>query len=101
MTKPKAQPRTVRCVMEEHGYVAPVRRTEEHNQCFEAVRPNQMWHLDFLHRHINKQKVYVLLILDDFSASSWAELSGTVNVFPQFGRIFRQPSPAMASRRKC
>lgn len=26
-----------------------------------------MWHLDFLHRHINKQKVYVLLILDDFS----------------------------------
>ena len=59
---------TVRCVMEEHGYVAPkVRRTSEHNQCFEAVRPNQMWHLDFLHRHINKQKVYVLLILDDFS----------------------------------
>ncbi len=59
---------TVRCVMEEHGYVPPkVRRNNEHNQRFEAVRPNQMWHLDFLHRHINKQKVYVLLILDDFS----------------------------------
>lgn len=59
---------TVRCVLEENGYIPPkVRRTGEHNQRFEAIRPNQMWHLDFLHRHINKQKVYVLLILDDFS----------------------------------
>ena len=64
----KVSTHTVRCVLEEHGYVPPkVRRTSEHNQRFEAVRPNQMWHLDFLHRHINKQKVYVLLILDDFS----------------------------------
>jgi len=59
---------TVRCVMDEHGYVAPkVRRDSSHDQRFEAVRPNQLWHLDFLHRHINKQKVYVLLILEDFS----------------------------------
>lgn len=58
----------MRCLLEEHGYVTPrVRRKEGHDQRFEAVRPNQLWLLDFLHRHINKQKVYVLLILDDFS----------------------------------
>ena len=59
---------TVRCVLEEHGYVTPkVRRDAEHDQRYEAVRPNQLWHLDFLHRHINKQKVYILVVLDDFS----------------------------------
>lgn len=59
---------TVRCVLEENGYVTPkVRRDSAHNQRFEAVRPNQLWHLDFLHRHINKQKVYALVLLDDFS----------------------------------
>lgn len=64
----KVSTHTVRCVLEEHGYVAPVvRRDSSHDQRFEAVRPNQLWHLDFLHRHINKQKVYVLLILDDYS----------------------------------
>lgn len=64
----KVSVHTVRCVLEEHGYVTPkVRRKEGHDQRFEAVRPNQMWHLDFLHRYINKQKVYILLILDDFS----------------------------------
>ena len=59
---------TVRCVMEENGYVTPkVRRKEVHDQTYEAVRPNHLWHLDFLHRHIHKQKVYVLLVLDDWS----------------------------------
>lgn len=59
---------TVRCVLEENGYVTPkVRRDFSHDQSFEAVRPNNLWHLDFLHRHINKQKVYILVLLDDFS----------------------------------
>jgi len=59
---------TVRCVMEANGYVTPtVRRDTEHDQRYEAVRPNQLWHLDFLHRHIHKQKIYVLILLDDFS----------------------------------
>ncbi len=59
---------TVRCVLEEHGYVTPkVRRQAVHDQRYEAVRPNHLWHLDFLHRHIHKQKVHVLLVLDDFS----------------------------------
>lgn len=59
---------TVRCVMEANGYVSPkVRRVPVHDQRYEAVRPNHLWHLDFLHRHIHKQKVYVLLVLDDYS----------------------------------
>ena len=65
----KVSVHTVRCVMEEHGYVTPkVRRDDPgHDRRFEAARPNQMWHLDFLHRHIHKQKVYAPLIVDDFS----------------------------------
>jgi len=58
---------TVRCVLEEDGYVPPKVRREPHDRRYEAVRPNHLWHLDFLHRHIHKQKVYVLLVLDDFS----------------------------------
>lgn len=59
---------TVRCVLEKNGYVTPrVRRCEGHEQRYEAVRPNQLWHLDFLHRYIHKQKVYALFILDDWS----------------------------------
>lgn len=59
---------TVRCVLEDNGYVSPkTRRVEAHDQRYEAVRPNHLWHLDFLHRHIHKQKVYLLLVLDDYS----------------------------------
>ena len=50
----KVSVHTVRCVLEEHGYVTPkTRRESGHDQRYEAVRPHQMWHLDFLHRHIN------------------------------------------------
>jgi transposase InsO family protein/predicted kinase len=64
----KVSVHTVRCVLEENGYVTPkVRRVSVHDQRYEAARPNQLWHLDFLHRYINKQKVYVLLVLDDYS----------------------------------
>lgn len=64
----KVSVHTVRCVLEEHGYVPPkIRRQEVHDKLYEAVRPNCLWHLDFLHRHIHKQRVCILLILDDFS----------------------------------
>ena len=64
----KVSMHTVRCVLEANGYVPPkVRRTEVHDQRYEAVRPNHLWHMDFLHRHIHKQPVYVLLVLDDYS----------------------------------
>jgi transposase InsO family protein len=59
---------TVRCVLDENGYVTPkVRREPAHDQRYEAVRPNHLWHLDFLHRYIHKQKIYILLVLDDYS----------------------------------
>ncbi|MEW6280891.1 MAG: DDE-type integrase/transposase/recombinase [Candidatus Eremiobacterota bacterium] len=55
-------------MLEEHGYVTPkVRRQSVHDHRYEAVRPNHLWHMDFLHRHIHKQKVHVLLVIDDFS----------------------------------
>ena len=64
----KVSVHTVRCLLEENGYVTPkVRRVEAHDQLYEAVRPNHLWHLDFLHRHVHKQKVYCLLVLDDYS----------------------------------
>lgn len=64
----KVSTHTVRCVLEEHGYVAPKsRRKEAHDNFYEAVRPNQLWHLDFLHRHIHKQTAFTLLIVDDYS----------------------------------
>jgi len=64
----KVSVHTVRAVLEEQGYVTPkVRRREVHDQRYEAVRPNQLWHLDFLQRYIHKQSVYTLLLLDDFS----------------------------------
>jgi transposase InsO family protein len=64
----KVSMHTVRCVLEAHGYVSPkVRREVVHDQRYEAVRPNHLWHLDFLHRHIHKQKVYILLLVDDHS----------------------------------
>ncbi len=64
----KVSTHTVRCVLDENGYVTPrSRRQEAHDNRYEAVRPNQLWHLDFLHRHIHKQAAYTLLIVDDFS----------------------------------
>jgi transposase InsO family protein len=58
---------TVRNVMEEHGYVTPKIQRKEHTGSYEAVRPRQLYHLDFYHLHVHKQKQVLLLIEDDFS----------------------------------
>lgn len=65
----KVSVHTVRRVMEDDGYRPPKtrRREVDDEERWEAVRPNQLWHLDFLHRYVHKQKIHVLLILDDFS----------------------------------
>jgi transposase InsO family protein len=63
----KASVNTVRAVMEEHGYVHPKLRRKEHTGRYEAVRPLQLVHLDFVHFHIHRQKQCLLLILDDYS----------------------------------
>ena len=58
---------TVRRVMEDAGYRPPKVRRHEHDERFEAVRPNHLWHLDFLHRNINKASAFTLLLMDDHS----------------------------------
>ncbi len=58
---------TVRRVMEEAGYRPPKVKREPHDERFEAVRPNHLWHLDFVHRHINRAVTFTLIVLDDHS----------------------------------
>jgi len=58
---------TVREVMVEAGYRPPKVRRHEHTERFEATRPNHLWHLDFVHRHINRTSTFTLILLDDYS----------------------------------
>ena len=58
---------TVTRVMEENGWRPRKVRRVPHDDRYEGVRPNQVWHLDFLHRNINKSSVFTLVILDDYS----------------------------------
>ncbi len=58
---------TVRRVMEEAGYRPPKVKRDPHNQRYEAIRPNHMWHLDFVHRHINRTNTFTLILIDDHS----------------------------------
>ena len=70
---------TARKVMEEHGYVPPRVTIERRDvRCYEAVRPNQQVHLDFLHFYVHKAKVFLLLIEDDYSRfiTGWALCDG-------------------------
>ncbi len=58
---------TTRRVMEEAGYRPPKVNREPHDERFEAVRPNHIWHLDFVHRYINRASTFNLILLDDHS----------------------------------
>ena len=70
----KVSVQTVRRVMEEAGYRPPKVERRDHTGRYEAVRPNQLWHLDFVHRHIHKQPAFILALIDDFSryVTGWA-----------------------------
>jgi transposase InsO family protein len=63
----KVSVHTVRRVMEEQGYRPPKVKREGHDERYEAVRPNQLWHLDCVHRHINRAQTYTLILIDDHS----------------------------------
>jgi len=70
---------TVRRVMVEQGYVPPKIRVERRvARRYEAVRPNQQHHLDFLHFFVHKAKCFLLLIEDDYSRflPGWALCEG-------------------------
>jgi len=58
---------TVREVMIEAGYRPPKVKREGHDERFEAVRPNHLWHLDFVQRYVNRASTFTLILLDDFS----------------------------------
>ena len=58
---------TVRRVMEEHGYRPPKVKRTKHDERFESVRPNHLWHLDFVQRYINRTSTFTLILIDDYS----------------------------------
>jgi transposase InsO family protein len=53
--------------MQEAGYRPPKVKRQGHEERFVAVRPNHLWHLDFLHRNINRASTFTLILLDDHS----------------------------------
>ena len=58
---------TVRHVIEENGYLPPKLKRKEHVGRYEAGRPRELYHLDFYHFYVHKQKQCVLFIEDDYS----------------------------------
>jgi putative transposase len=63
----KVSVNTVRNILVEAGYRPPKVKRDPHDQRYEAVRPNQLWHLDFVHRHINRTNTFTLILIDDRS----------------------------------
>jgi transposase InsO family protein len=63
----KVSVHTVRRVMEDAGYRPPKVERKSHDKRYEAVRPNHLWHLDFVHRHINRSSTFTLILIDDCS----------------------------------
>lgn len=58
---------TVRRVMQDAGYRPPKVKREPHDERYEAVRPNHLWHMDFVQRHINRASTFTLILIDDHS----------------------------------
>ena len=58
---------TVRHVMEKNGYLPPTIKRKEHVGRYEAAGPRELYHLDFYHFFVHKQKQCVLFIEDDYS----------------------------------
>ena len=58
---------TVRRVMEDAGYRPPKVARQKHDRRYEAVRPNHLWHLDFVQRFIGRVSTFTLILIDDCS----------------------------------
>lgn len=58
---------TARIVMQTAGYRPPKVARHPHDQRFEAVRPNHLWHFDFMHRNIHLANTFTLILIDDHS----------------------------------
>ena len=101
----KASVNTVRAIMEEHGYVHPKTRRKQPTGRYEAVRPRQLYHLDFYHFHVHRQKQCLLLDLDDFSRfiPGWGLLKsehaeGVIESFEATVARYGKPEAVMTDR---
>ena len=63
----KVSTHTVRRVMEDAGYRPPKVQRQKHDKRFEAIRPNHIWHLDFVQRYIGRASTFTLILIDDSS----------------------------------
>lgn len=101
----KASVNTVRAILEEHGYVQPKARRREHTGEYEAVRPLQLYHLDFVHFFVHRQKQCMMLMLDDFSryVPGWTLLAsehadGAIEAFDVAVARYGKPEAVMTDR---
>lgn len=63
----KVSVHTARRVMEDAGYRPPLVVRQKHERRYEAVRPNHLWHLDFVQRFIGRVSTFTLVLIDDCS----------------------------------
>jgi transposase InsO family protein len=96
---------TCRHVMEANGYLPPKLKRKEHQGRYEAGRPRELYHLDFFHFHVHKQKQCVLFIEDDFSRfiAGWAlspeeKADAVIECFEQSIERYGKPEGAMSDR---
>ncbi len=60
--------KSVRKIMEANGYKVQKKKAKsEEDHRFEAIRPLELVQMDILEFYINKLKVYIILLLDDYS----------------------------------
>jgi transposase InsO family protein len=96
---------TVRHIMEENGYLPPTLKRKEPTGRYEAARPKELYHLDFYHFYVHKQKTCVMFIEDDFSRfiAGWtiapSESAGPViECFEQSVGRYGRPEGVMSDR---
>ena len=63
----KVSVHTTRRVMADAGYRPPKVERQKHDRRYQAVRPNHLWHLDFVQRYIGKVSTFTLILIDDCS----------------------------------
>ena len=96
---------TCRHVMEENGYLPPKLKRKEHPGRYEAGRPGELYHLDFFHFHVHKQKQCVLFIEDDYSRfiAGWTmvpeeKADAVIDCFQSSVQRYGKPEGAMSDR---
>ena len=96
---------TVRHVMEGNGYLAPTLKRKEHLGRYEAARPRELYHLDFYHFYVHKQKQCVLFVEDDYSRfiAGWALVpveaaDPVIACFEQAVERYGRPEGVMSDR---